>query len=62
VNTTLNWSPYSSRRLCTALYFLQEFLRQAGGQVIGQQKEQGTWVCTFLSKKLNTGFHQVLVR
>jgi len=40
-------------------YFLQGFFRQAGGHVIGQQKEQGTWVWMFLSKKLNTGFHQV---
>lgn len=33
---------HSSRVLCTMEYFLQGFLRQAGGQVIGQLYEHGT--------------------
>lgn len=36
-NTTFtSGSCHSSRVLCTMEYFLQGFLRQAGGQVIGQ--------------------------
>lgn len=55
-------SYYSSRVLCTMEYFLQGFFRQEGGQAMGQLYEHGTAVWTFLSKKLKSGFHQVLVR
>ncbi|KAG7221845.1 hypothetical protein INR49_017021 [Caranx melampygus] len=52
------------RDICKVSSFLIKtnngFLRQAGGQVMGQLYEHGTAVWTFLSRKLNSGFHQVL--
>lgn len=47
----------SSPVFWTREYFLQEDLKQLGGQDIGQAKQHGTVPCTFFSKKMNAGNH-----
>lgn len=41
----------SSPIFCTREYFLQDDLKQPGGQESGQEKQQGIEPCTFFSKK-----------